>query len=562
VFSENEKLLKDPVDGVFQQEGVLEVSVFNLKGELLKKQERPGIRSHEKSIREDGKSRNRIFEELKQSISPFYLEENDKFEFWSSVISGLSYSGEEALFLGEDPLLRKDNIIGFVRITIDKETLNRRLNGLLLRNILIGITFLLVGFGVTYLVVRGVTKPLKKLTEGVKALGMGGKVEKVSVGTEDEMGRLAKAFNSMSESLKKREEALRESEESYRYLIENANDIIYKTDSTGHLTFFNPITVKTSGYSQQDLLGKHYLELLRLDYRKDAERFYGLQYVKKVPSTYYEFPMVTKDGKEVWLGQHVQLMMDSDRIVGFHAVARDITDRKQAEEALQESEKRLRFLSSELLKAQEKERTRLSKELHDELGQALALLKHRLRSIQRKLQEGQASLREECKSTSQYIDQTIKNVRRLSRDLSPSILEDLGLSAALRWLAENFASQHSIQTSFDIENIDHLFSQEAQTNLYRVSQEALTNIGKHAGANHVSFAVKKNEGYVSFIVEDDGKGFDANQVKARHSPEKGLGLAAMEERAHMLGAFLDIRSQVGEGTRITLTIPTEKEGME
>jgi len=436
VFSENEKMLKDPVEGIFQQEGVLEVSVFNLKGELLKKQEKPGIRGPEKPVKGDVRSMNKILMKLKESRSPFYVEGNDKLEFWAPVISSSGYSMEESLFFEENPLQRKGRMIGFVLIKIDKEMLNKRLNALLFKSILIGIIFLITGSGVTYLAVKGITRPLNRLTEGVKTLGRGGVVEKVPVETEDEIGKLAKAFNNMSDSLKRREEAVRE------------------------------------------------------------------------------------------------------------------------------SEKRLRFLSSQLLKAQEKERMRLSKELHDELGQALALLKHRLRSIQRKLQEGQASLREECKSTSQYIDQTIKNVRRLSRDLSPSILEDLGLSAALRWLAENFASQHSIQTSFDIENIDHLFSQEAQTNLYRVSQEALTNIGKHAGANHVSFAVKKNEGYVSFIVEDDGKGFDANQVKARHSPEKGLGLAAMEERAHMLGAFLDIRSQVGEGTRITLTIPTEKEGME
>lgn len=433
VFSENEELLMDPVNGIFLQEGVLEVSVFNLKGELLKKQERAGIRGQEGSTWEDGKGRSRVFEALERSMSPLDLEKEGAFEFWSPVISGAGYSGEEALFLGEDPLQRKDDIIGFVRITIDKEILNRRLEGLLFRGIMIGIGFLVVGFGVTYLVVRGVTNPLKKLTESVKTLGMGGKFEKVSLETRDEIGKLAEAFNIMSESLKKREEALRE------------------------------------------------------------------------------------------------------------------------------SEKRLQSLSSELLKAQEKERMRLSKELHDELGQALALLKHRLRSIQRKLQEGQSSLRVKCEETIQYIDQTIENVRRLSRDLSPSILEDLGLSAALRWLADNFSEQHSIQISFDVENIDHLFSREAQTNLYRISQEALTNIGRHAGANQVYFAAKRNGNRVSLIVEDNGKGFDINQVKARHSPEKGVGLAAMDERARMLGAHFSIKSQLGKGARIALEIPLERQ---
>jgi len=238
-----------------------------------------------------------------------------------------------------------------------------------------------------------------------------------------------------------------------------------------------------------------------------------------------------------------------------------LDERKQKEEALRESEQRLRSLSCQLMKAQEKERLRLSKELHDELGQALALLKHRTRSIQRKLQEDQSSLHDECEETSRYIDTVIEKVRRLSKDLSPSILEDLSLTSALRWLIDNYAKQYSLGMSFDIEEIDHLFSKEAEINLYRISQEALTNIVKHAEANHVSFSVKKNENSVSFIIEDDGKGFDVKKVRARHSFEKGLGLDAMEERAHMLGAFLDVRSQMGKGARITLTIPIEKGGM-
>jgi PAS domain S-box-containing protein len=488
---------------------------------------------------------------------------------------------------------------------------------------------------------------------------------------------------------KRVEQALRESEESYRYLVEHANDIIYKTDQKGHFTFFNPIAVKTTEYPPEYLLGRHYLDLIRPDYRKDAEKFYVSQFKKGLLSTYYEFPIITKSGKEIWLGQRVQLIIENGRILGFHAVARDITERrrmeealreseeryrqlvkhapaailefdvekqklvalndvlyeflgytngeidtmkaidflaeesqklylerlgkvlagekisdmveyklrgkggrelwallntrlvyekgkpksaslvvhditdlKRAEEALRESETRLRSLSVQLMKAQEAERMRLSKELHDELGQALALLKHRVRSIQSQLQKGRSSLREECEETSRYIDEIIENVRRLSRDLSPSILEDLGLTSALQWLTENFDKQYSLMTSSDIDNIDDLFPKEAQTNLYRISQEALTNIGKHAEAKHVSYAVKENEGSVTLSIEDDGKGFDVNRVRSVHSLEKGLGLDAMEERAHMLGASLDIKSQVGEGTKITLTIPLEGVGKE
>ena len=434
VFSENERLLKDPVEGILHQDGVLEVSVFNQLGELLKKQENSELSNQEESIKEDERTRNLVFLELRQSRSPLYLEGSDRLEFWSPVLSGAGYSMEESLFLEDDPFQRKDSVIGFVRVTVGKGILHKNLNGLLFKSILMGIVFLMLGSGVTYFVVKGITRPLSKLIEGVKALGRRGVVEKVPVDTKDEIGKLGKAFNTMSESLAKREEALRE------------------------------------------------------------------------------------------------------------------------------SEKKLRLLSSQLLKAQEKERMRLSKELHDELGQALALLKHRIRSIQKNLHEGQSSLHQDCEDTSQYIDQIIDNIRRLSRDLSPSILEDLGLSAALRWLIEDFARQHSIEASLGIGNIDHLFSQEAQTNLYRAFQEALTNISRHADASHVSFAVKIEDSRVSFLMQDDGKGFSMDRIKALHSPERGIGLATMEERAHMLGAKLDVWSQEGVGTRVTFTIPIDKGG--
>ena len=224
---------------------------------------------------------------------------------------------------------------------------------------------------------------------------------------------------------------------------------------------------------------------------------------------------------------------------------------------MRESEIQLRHLSSQLLTAQETERRRISRELHDELGQALTLMKIRLRSIEKELGKKQAGMREECQNILQYIDQIIENVRRLSRDLSPSILEDLGLTAALRWLIDNFIKNDSIQVSLDIPDIDDLFSQDRQIIIYRILQEALTNIGKHAHARNVSVATQKYDGKVSFCIHDDGKGFDLAQAAMRKPPERGLGLAIMDERARMLGGSLEIWSQEGKGTRITLNIPTE-----
>ena len=157
-----------------------------------------------------------------------------------------------------------------------------------------------------------------------------------------------------------------------------------------------------------------------------------------------------------------------------------------------------------------------------------------------------------------YLDLVIENVRRLSRDLSPSILEDLGLSAGIEWLIRDFAKHYNFKTSFDTEDISDLFSLEHQIVIYRIFQEIFTNIGKHAQATHVSVAIQKQNRVVSFFVEDNGKGFDISEVSVKNPDEKGMGLAAMYERARMVGSSLDIWTQNGKGTKISFTIPTKR----
>ena len=144
---------------------------------------------------------------------------------------------------------------------------------------------------------------------------------------------------------KRAEERLKENEERYRQIVEDASDIVFRTDDKGYFTFGNPIAAKMAGYSEEEVMGIHFLELIRPDYRDEAAKFYGLQFAKKIKSTYYEYPVVRKDGTELWLGQNAQLIMKDGRIAGFQAVARNITDRKRAEEALQESEQKFKAMS-------------------------------------------------------------------------------------------------------------------------------------------------------------------------------------------------------------------------
>jgi PAS domain S-box-containing protein len=358
---------------------------------------------------------------------------------------------------------------------------------------------------------------------------------------------------------KRMEESLRESEGKLSAMLESIGDHMSMMDKDLDIIWANETAKKAFG---NDIIGKKCYEVYHRR-REPCEPYPCLTLKAFQDGKVHEHDtqVIDKDGKIIYFHciANVSLRDKEGKPTGVIEISRDITKQVQARKALLESEKKLRSLSSQLLSAQERERQRISKELHDELGQALTVLKLQLRSIEKKLRKDQIALRGDFEETLHFIDGVIENVRRLSRDLSPSILEDLGLRAALQWMIDNFTKHYNIKSSVDMAKIDSFFSQEEQILIFRIFQESLTNIVKHAQANHLSIIIRQQEGKVSFVVEDDGNGFDVNLIRASDVTEKGLGLAAMEERTHMLGGSLNIWSQEKEGTRITITIPVEEE---
>ncbi len=236
----------------------------------------------------------------------------------------------------------------------------------------------------------------------------------------------------------------------------------------------------------------------------------------------------------------------------------EIVEHTHAEELLRETEKHIRYLSTRLLNAQEIERRRISMELHDALGQALNGVKLQIRIIEKGLLETQKEIKKDCEKLLEYMDQVIEDVRRLSLDLSPTILEDLGLTSALRWLISTFANNPSIRVKADIAEIDLLLPDDQWITIYRVIQEALSNIAKHSQAENVSVVIQLHDEKVLFLVEDDGNGFDLVKVSKKDDHEKHLGLTTMNERVRMIGGNFDLWSLEGKGTRITFSIPIER----
>jgi len=234
----------------------------------------------------------------------------------------------------------------------------------------------------------------------------------------------------------------------------------------------------------------------------------------------------------------------------------DITKRKQDEERLLVSQNELRSLASQLLTAQERERERISRELHDELGQSLLVLKLQAGHIEKNLDQHQAGVKKACQDLMQQFDRLVAETRRLARDLSPTMVRDLGLSSALKRLIQDFSRHYGIETEIDLmDGLDKLLFREAQINIYRIFQESLTNIGKYARASQLRVAVERGNGVVCFQIADNGKGFKVEEVWGRDPARRGLGLMAMEERARMLGSTLEITSAEGQGTQLAFQIP-------
>ena len=216
------------------------------------------------------------------------------------------------------------------------------------------------------------------------------------------------------------------------------------------------------------------------------------------------------------------------------------------------SQERLKDLSNNLFKAQDEERRHLADELHDGLCQSLAALKMQVFSVERHIEK--VELQEECRRARQFIAQIIEDVRRLSHDLSPVILDDLGLSEALVHLVNNFTALNNLKASISVPDLDDIFTGDAARNIYRIAQEAINNIGKHAKASLVLLEAEIKGDEVRFSIKDDGVGFEIEGVQ-KGSPGAGLGLASMAQRIHLMDGKLSLVSHPGDGCQVIFTLP-------
>lgn len=270
-----------------------------------------------------------------------------------------------------------------------------------------------------------------------------------------------------------------------------------------------------------------------------------------------ELRMKRSDGTLLWVQLAITLARNAQGGPELRVVMSDVTQHKQVESALRESVQQSRRLSRRVIEAQETERRRIAMELHDELGQALTAIKINLQVGERF--QGQTPVELSAENV-RIVDEALVQMRRLAYALRPSMLDDLGLAAALRSMAQQTAQRSGLTIRCEPDLAVQRLAPEVEIAVFRIAQEALTNIVRHAQARQVQMTLRREGGMLVLSVQDDGCGFALEDVRARAATGGSLGVLGMEERAALIGAELQITSAVGQGSRLCLRYPLQTPG--
>ncbi|MDB6111337.1 MAG: putative Histidine kinase, partial [Pedosphaera sp.] len=372
------------------------------------------------------------------------------------------------------------------------------------------------------------------------------------------------AFQQVSAELAERqrtESALRESEQRYREVFEKTSDCIFLFDVTADGRFrvarFNPAEEKSVGVTNTQAVGKFMGEFLP---KKVAEEVNGnfQRCVEAGVPIRYEEELDLPVGRRFFDTALIPVRDGTGRICRLVGIAHNITERKQAAEGLQRSTEQLRALSSRLQTLREEERTRIAREIHDHLGQFLTALKLELHSARSKVlliseAEVRTTLINKMATATELINELISSVQKLSFELRPGTLDRLGLEAAIESEAESFQSRTGIQCEWSLPTVPLALPAEHATAVFRIFQEVLTNVARHARATRVVVCLNRGEDCLELQAEDNGIGIKESDV----ANPKALGLLGMQERAAILGGTVTFRGNSKEGTTVTVQIPLD-----
>ena len=341
-------------------------------------------------------------------------------------------------------------------------------------------------------------------------------------------------------------------DQDYRYLFENASDAIWVQDLEGHILYANHAAERLTGYEHDDLVNQDVIKFLPDAHSHDIAREVRRRLLKGEDFHQpYEQRIVRRDGSLAIWRMATSLVVSEGEVTGFQHIARDVT----AERQLQDN---MRFYVQEVIRAQEDERKRVARELHDEVSPSLLLLIQRIDAINSnsrlKLSEVMKQKMEDLRT--QTVD-ALESTRRIAQDLRPRILDDLGLIPALEWMADNLIKKHGIEAKVTVAGREQHPSSEVQLLLFRIAQEALNNVRKHSDASQVEIIVTYGESKTTVSIADNGKGFPLPQRVSDLAAGGKLGLAGMQERAQLIGGHVSLKSDPGHGTVVSVETPNQ-----
>lgn len=349
--------------------------------------------------------------------------------------------------------------------------------------------------------------------------------------------------------------ALERERQRYIDLFENAPDAYLVTDAGGIILEANAAAAGFLGAGQEFTLGK---PLTMFVPAEDRRGFRGeLQYLKHLEGVRdWETPLRPRDGDPFFASISVATVRspEGDEVT-LRWLIRDISERKRAEEALQDSEQQLRYLSSKLLTAQEEERKRIAREIHDSVGSSLSAIKFSMENVLQRMEQGEL-VPDSVKRLISHTQLSIEEARRIMTDLHPSILDDLGLVTTIGWFCKQYRMTYSgirLETRIDADEKD--IPEPLKIIIFRIMQEAFNNIAKYSKAEVVNLSLVRSDSVIDLMIEDNGVGFDVHGALSQRSHSGKLGLTSMKERAQLSGGSLEIESVVGDGTTIRASWP-------
>ncbi|MGH9514188.1 MAG: PAS domain S-box protein [Terriglobales bacterium] len=381
------------------------------------------------------------------------------------------------------------------------------------------------------------------------------------------------------------EAALLQSEQRFRLFVDAVRDYaIFMLDPNGNITTWNTGAERIKGYKPWEIIGQHFSVFYPEADLKTRKPWYELEVAAKEGRFEDEGWRLRKDGSKFWANVIITAIRDEGgRLLGFGKVTRDLSDTKRAHEELerahrhlqkevferriaeknlQKSEESLRRLSQHLLRTQDEERKRIGRDLHDSLGQCLAVLKINLDSVQLALPAAQAKAISQIEQCLQLTDEAIREVRTIAYVLYPPMLEELGLNSAISWYLEGFASRSELKITFDAAPELERLERPVEVTLFRVLQESLTNIHRHSESPTAHIRLFEENGSAVLEIEDEGKGFPGAMLELNRddlASSFGVGLRGMNERLRDVGGTIELKPAKKQGAIVRAVVPHKQQ---